>query len=212
MDIGKSLSQSFEILKNNIGLLIGATLVAGFLSGCTLGILAGPLFGGVYLICLKLLRGEKAEFGEIFAHFDKIVPCLIFAAIIIGLGIGLMIVNTILAFIPILGWLLMFLIWLALGVASPLIGLTFAIALCAMMEQNLDAVSALKYGFNKIKDDLVMNWVYSFVISLVAGAGVIACGIGLLVTMPIAYIGMAIAYLQLNGSAQAPPSDVAPSI
>ena len=65
MDIGKSIQQSLDLYLKNFGTLFVAGLVATLLSGATLGILAGPLFGGFIILCLKLLKGEIKEKSEV---------------------------------------------------------------------------------------------------------------------------------------------------
>lgn len=77
MDIGNNIQKSFALYLKNFGVLFLACLIAGIIAAVTFGILAGPLVGGVLVLCLKLLRGEKGELNEIFAHFDQFVPTLI---------------------------------------------------------------------------------------------------------------------------------------
>ena len=94
MDIGKGVQRSLDVYFKNFVLLFLATLAVGavfiipalgMLAGPAVGfvlyiataVAIGPLGGGLIVLVLKLLRGEKAEFNEIFAHFDKFVPTLL---------------------------------------------------------------------------------------------------------------------------------------
>jgi uncharacterized membrane protein len=77
--IGQCLCQSWQLLTGNFGLLFGATAVAwAIIAGCQfiplagsilVGLLEGVLYGGVYLIFLRRIRGEPASVGEAFAGF-----------------------------------------------------------------------------------------------------------------------------------------------
>lgn len=189
MDIGKGFSQSFEVYKNNIGTLIVAALVACILSACF--IIAGPLMAGFLMLCSKLNRGEKAEIGEIFAYFDKLVPTLVLMLIIF-------IPLVIIAIIPILGAL-------ALIVLGPAAFMVYTFGLLAIIQENLAPVDALKKGIALLQTNMVNNWVYALVMSIVSGI----CGF---ITMPIGSTGMVLAYEELNGTSATPSSNVTPTV
>jgi len=77
--VGQCLGQSWRLLSANFGLLFGASAVAWAISvGCQLIPLAGGfinlliqgvLYGGVYLIFLRRIRGQPAAIGDVFAGF-----------------------------------------------------------------------------------------------------------------------------------------------
>ena len=199
MDIGKGISQSFDLYRKNVGVLLAAGFLTMIISCVTIGILAGPLFGGLLILCRKLLKGEKAEIGEIFAHFDKFVPALLLTLIIF-------VPTMIVACIPFLGALVMFF-------AGPIINLVYSFGLIMIIEKNKTFMDALRDSFELIKPNVVMNWVYAFVINILGSIGVILVGIGIILTLPISPLGLCIAYNDLtNSSSQVPPANVAPGI
>ena len=182
MDIGKSIQQSLDLYMKNFGTLFVAGLVATLLAAVTLGILAGPLFGGFIVLCLKLLRGEKGEFNEIFAHFDKFGPTFIVFL--------LYLVFAIVCMIPVLGML----VALVLG---PVVAFVFIFAITLIIQKDMQPMDAVKQGLELFKPNAVMNWVYVLVFGILGGIGAIACGIGVILTLPFTYVGLALAYQEL---------------
>lgn len=184
MDIGKSIQKSLDLYFKNFGPLFLAGLIAGLLSSITFGILAGPLMAGFVVLCLKYIRGGKGDFNEIFA-FNKFVPTLLALLIVF-------IPYMILSFIPVVNILV--------GLLGPFVSLLVVCALALVMEKDAQPMDAVKQAFELIKgsNNLPMIWVYCFVMGILSGIGIIACGIGILATMPIGTIGMAMLYEELS--------------
>ena len=92
VDIGKCVSRSWELMTKNFWLVVATTAVAGIAEGVVsaipyLGILAGPAFmgilhGGLCLMFLKLVRGQKADFSDAFAGFSVAFAPLALAGVI----------------------------------------------------------------------------------------------------------------------------------
>jgi hypothetical protein len=191
MDLGGNLSKSFNILfKENLVTLLVTTLLAMIISGATFGILAGPMIAGMMALCSKILKGEKGEIDELFKHFDKLVPSLIFMLILVAVYIVLFIIML----IPILG----FLIYIA---AMPIIAFIAFFGIGAIVDKNAAPVDAFKTALDAFLKDPVMNWVYVLVFGICSGIGAIACGIGAIVTAPLMYLGMTMAYNELTAKA-----------
>ncbi|MEI5675372.1 MULTISPECIES: hypothetical protein [unclassified Nocardioides] len=81
-------------------------------------------------------------------------------------------------------------------------GIAFAIAtsysLYFVIDKGLAPVDAIKASINLVKDNLGNALVWAIVGYLVAGAGAIACGVGVLVTYPLVLIGTAYTYKMLT--------------
>ncbi|HEX2954976.1 MAG TPA: hypothetical protein VHR47_13480 [Bacillota bacterium] len=190
MDIGKGLSQSFDIFKENAGALIVAALVALIVS-CACFIIAGPVMAGFLVFCIKTMRGEKAEIGELFAHFDVFVPTLLLF-LMIGVPLG------ILALIPLLNILIL----LILG---PVAFMVSSFGILSIVQENLSPVDAIKKGLALFQKNTVNNWLYGLVMYIISG-------ICAFITMPIGNIGMILAYQELNGTDATPSSNVTPTV
>ena len=89
-------------MKDNLGLLFGATFLIWLtnlvvrliplIGGIVHLLLTGVLFGGLYLIFLKRIRGQSATVGEVFAGFSLNFAQLMLVGLVSGMltGIGFM--------------------------------------------------------------------------------------------------------------------------
>ena len=103
VEIGTTLERGWNLFKNNVGSVIGATLLAGlvFIAGyaVTAGAAAvipamnflnvfiqplfiGPLTGGLLWYFLRLARGESATIGDVFAGFSQCFLQLFLATLV----------------------------------------------------------------------------------------------------------------------------------
>jgi hypothetical protein len=79
------LGRSWDLLLKNFWLLVGAVFVVRLLSHGTLWLISGVLDGGLFVLFLKLIRHEKAEFGDAFSGFSDLFLQLFLAGLISGL-------------------------------------------------------------------------------------------------------------------------------
>ncbi len=99
LDIGQCFRRGWRSLVENPGLFFGAAgllvvvrLALGlipFLGGIANWILYGALYGGLYLIFLKRLRGQPTGLGELFAGFSQNFSQLMLAGIVSQLLIAI---------------------------------------------------------------------------------------------------------------------------
>ncbi len=72
LDIGLALKQATRLFVKDLAPLIIAALVAGVLGVLTLGILAGPLFAGLYGMVIGRVRdGRQPEVSDVFDGLDR---------------------------------------------------------------------------------------------------------------------------------------------
>ncbi|HBE78117.1 MAG TPA: hypothetical protein DDW65_10110 [Firmicutes bacterium] len=184
MDVGKALQKTIDLYLKNFGMFFLAGLMVAIVSIVTIGILAGPLIGGFIILILKIERGEQAPINEIFTHFDKFIPTLL-------IGIICIIVPMIIGMIPIIG--------LIFGIiAGPVISIIYAIAIAQTVDKGVEPIEALKKGYQGFMQEPVINWLYGLIIGVMSSIGAIACGFGIVFTLPLGTIGMAIAYQELS--------------
>ncbi|MBP6508075.1 MAG: DUF4339 domain-containing protein, partial [Opitutaceae bacterium] len=105
LNIGNCLERSWNLLKANFWPLVGATFVLVVVAGIAgsipfLGLLSsllltGVFYGGLYLYYLKTIRGQPAEFGDVFSGFSlAFVPLMLatlVSTVLTGLGCVLLI-------------------------------------------------------------------------------------------------------------------------
>lgn len=215
IDIGSCIKRGWSLVSANFGLTAGGTalvilaLQAGGiipLLGILIAmILQGPLMGGLNLLFLKLIRGEKAGIGDAFSGFSKrfwplcgtfvlmalliyvwFIPPII-AAIVLdsGRGAGGAAAMPGPAFWVLLGLGMLGVMWLA-------IGFIFALPLCADLE--LGPVGALRTSFRVVSKHWFAVFGLTFVAGLISMLGLIACFIGVFLTLPIFYAASMYAY------------------
>ena len=187
MDIQQNLRRIFELYFKNFLVLFISTLLTLILSCLSLGILAGPLLGGLILICLKLLRGEETDFKEIFSHFDQFLPTLIIT-ILSGLVSFLI---SIIGAIPIVGWVF------SLAV-SPALFLVSLMAIAFVVDENLNLREAINKSVKSFLTDPPMVWIYSLILGILSSLGAFLFIVPVVLTAPLGVIGAALAYQVLS--------------
>jgi len=105
LDIGLAFKQAARLFVKDLAPILIAALIAGALSVLTLGILAGPLFAGLYGMVIGRVRdGRQPEVGDVFSGLDRFWSYL-GAALVLVVLVGL-------ASITIVGGFLLATIWL----------------------------------------------------------------------------------------------------
>jgi len=193
--VGTTFNRGLEIYKKNFVPLLLATLLAVVVGGISCGICTAPLLCGVYAMILAAMRDGNATLkaGDVFKGFQKFVPAFVSCLV---LAVIYQIVCTVLLIIPILGWIAV--IILALAVFPAIV----AWAQLLVADQNASVGEAIMVPIKLLRDKRFWSIVLvAFVASLVGGLGAIACGIGLFVTLPFAFCMIAAAYEEAYGAA-----------
>jgi hypothetical protein len=168
-DIGKCISAGISGLKKNPVTHIATTLLVGIVGGVSAGLLTGPMVVG-YMRMIKLEdEGGKPEIADVFKGFDDFVPALLavlLSSIVVSIGFML-------CFIP--GLLVMALV-------------PTAAYLVATGEK--DGINAIRRAFDALKANLMGAFFCALVLGIIGSVGAILCGVGMLLTLPITFIGM----------------------
>jgi uncharacterized membrane protein len=168
-EIGTCVSAGIAGLKKNFVLHVVTTLAILVVGGFSFGLLYGPMIAG-YMRMIKVEEeGGTPQIGDVFKGFDDFVPAFL-AAFLGGIAVS---IGTMLCIIP--GLLIM---------ALPIT----ATYLVAFGEK--DGINALKRAFELVKANLIPSALCALVLGIVGSLGAILCGIGILLTLPIAFIGM----------------------
>lgn len=156
--------------------------------------------GGIYRMAINQVRGRAISIGDLFSGAD-VYPALLIASLLMNIAIA---IGFMLCIIPglLLAGCLMFTI--------PLI-----------VDKRQSAVDAMTLSFNTLKSQAFSALGFALVVGLVLIAGFLACGLGVLVTMPIALVAVTLLYRDFfpgNEAAQpgtfgyaAPPPPIPPA-
>ena len=167
-DIGTCISAGINGLKKNAVTHIVTTLLVGIIGGVSAGLLTGPMMVGYMRMIKAEDEGATPEIADVFKGFDDFVPALLavlLSSIIVSVGFMLCVLP---------GLLIMALV-------------PTAAYLVAVGEK--DGVNAIKRAFEAVKANLGGAFFCALVLGIVGSLGSIACGIGVIITLPITFIG-----------------------
>ena len=198
VDIGGWISEAFELYKANFALLCVSTLAAALLGGFTCGVLAGPLWAGLTLILLRVLRKSEPvpQLGDVFKGFEFFLQALL---LVVVLGVALMVAS----FVPFVG-----------QVAGLLLFPLVMFAMCLVVDRKMEFWPAIMASVEKAKGEYLSLLVLWLLSSLISSAGTILCGVGVILTAPFSSIVCVVAYRHLfeDAAAEAVPVLEAPAV
>jgi len=188
---GEWINAGFTLYRENFVVLVLASLIATILSAVTLGILSGPMFAGLIIITLACLdkKEPKAEIGDIFKGFEYFLDSFLFVIIWGAISIA---ITLLLNLIPCAGQIISMFVSIIISTI-----VMFGIFLIVDRKMNfwpasLASINLVKTNFFPFAGLLIVAGVLGYI-------GVLACGIGLIITMPIGACIIAVAYRDLFG-------------
>jgi hypothetical protein len=190
ISLGDWLSYGWRIYSENWFIMSVATALTFGIGIGTLGILAGPMMMGLYRMTFKTMKGERPEIGDLFNWDGKFLQAflafIIYAAIygsIQGLGGRSGALSTILSF-----------------VLGPFLTMLITFTFPMLLERRNDIAATINEIGKKIfTKDALMWWIVGLVFGLIGWSGLLACGIGILVTVPWIVSASAVAYSNIWG-------------
>lgn len=198
LDLGACLGRAWEILKADFWGVIGAMLALLVVNGGLAVLSLIPFIGAILALLLGAplalsaatwfvarARGGRPGIEVLFSGFSRFGEVL---ALYLVSGI-LILVGLVLCILP---GLYLALAWAA---ALPLLADRRG-GFWECLEISRQALTA-HFGW------LLLFWI---VTALVAASGVLLCGVGLLVTAPLAYLAYAVAYVRLFDGGETPPA------
>jgi hypothetical protein len=191
IDIGRAVSRGWELVRDNLALLVGATalgwLVAvGLAVVPVLGWIVGfVMLGGLDYVFLRRIRGEAVELGDVFVGFNEAFLHLAMAGLVKSV-------------LTSFGFMLCILpgIYLAVG---------YLFALPLVIDKKMEFWPAMEVSRRVVHQHWWSIFALVIVVSLIVVAGVLACGVGALVAIPIASAALMYVYEDLFGAEPQPP-------
>ena len=189
---GQWIDEGFKIYKANFATLVLAALILVALSSVTMMILLPPLTAGFILLTLRIIDGESPPPGPgtVFSGFSVFINALVFMLIwFVVMSLGSML----------LGWF---------PIIGPVASLFFCYALETLLVFALFLIADRQMGFweaSTLSMDVVKTNFWSFfgltvVASVIGGIGSLAFVIGVVLTLPIGFCIIAVAYRAVLGT------------
>ncbi len=188
VDVSGYVRQAREIFREHVGEFVGFTLIVFVVSALSsafsslgsilFSAVSAPLYAGYSIVVFKLLSGQEIEFSDFFRGFNYFLP--LFLA---GLAIGLLVtVGLVLLILP--G------IYLAVG---------YSFALFLVVDCRMDFWQAMETSRKIVaKRWFLILWA-GVVLACVNLLGLLALGVGLLVSVPVSACAAAVAYREIVG-------------
>jgi len=230
VDIGQYFNQAWDLFRTNAGPILGATVLVylamfavnliPYASFVLSLVLSGPLIGGLWLFYIKCAQGQNPPVGDAFGGFGPpfvhlmLVHAIstVFAIIcmlpgmVLGVAAGLLKgmsdqgsgVNALSGAL-----LVLFVVLMVVGAVAYVY-----IATCWFFAMPLVAHKGLSFwpAMNLSRRVVNRHWWGTFGLALAAGllavAGALACGVGILLTGPIAMAMVTYHYLKVFGDLQ----------
>lgn len=189
LDIGKMISEAWEVFKSRPWVWVGGSFL---LLAISIGIeavpvfgqiagffLLGPLWAGTTMVALAQMRGQPTDVGTFFQGFGPFFWRLAAVGMIYQLGIALGLVLLVVPGIYLLT------VWM------------YSWAL--ITDKGLPPTDALTLSWRMVQKRFLQNLLLAAVeIGLLLG-GAVCLGVGLLVTVPLLAILHSVAYLEIFG-------------
>ena len=209
----------YFLVEGAIGALSSIPIVGAVFSIANF-ICSGPLMGGVFYLFIRVNRGERPEVGEIFSGFRRAFGQLFLGVLVTGLLVGLCLVPAlvvlIVAAVPQIGQLqhlqnggtpdpatlaaLKSVFFATLPVAlvcalpATYLSVCWKFTLPLIVDKQMDFGAAMKASWKMVNKHWWQVFGLVILISLVNVAGLCACCVGLLFTIPIGFAALMIAY------------------
>ncbi len=137
-----------------------------------------PVMAGIFIICMKKLKGHPVEFGDAFSAFGKT---------------GKLLLTSILMNIMIMiGFLLLIIPGIYLGIA-------YMMAIPLVVDRDMSPWDAMETSRKAIAKHWFKFFLFMLVMSLILAISMIPLGLGLIWTVPMMAVGFAVMYRETFG-------------
>jgi len=215
IDIGSCFSRGWELVKSNFWLCVGAFVVV---YGCLVGsslipcagavlptIIQGPLMGGMYVLFLKLIRGQEAKVGDAFSGFSKAFLQLFLVGLVSALLTGLCLIPGLVTIVAVSQFganipplLIGFLFLLGL-VPAVYLSICWIFSMQLVVDKGMNFWAAMELSRKVVNLHWVRVFLFLIVCGLVAMLGLVGLCLGFLVTAPLALAAFVYAYEDIFG-------------
>ncbi len=190
LNIGDYMSKAWDDISKDWG----TTLITGLLFYIA-SIIAPWMMSGLFIGKYEQrTQNKKMDLGSLFRGFDHGMPILMYLLISIAIIMVLFMVPYVVGLVMIgmaqqsgiFALIGVFFIFLAL-ISIILFSTLFFFAVPFITFGGMDAWPAMKASMDIIKNNFFTTFLYMFVAGIVSGLGLLLCGFGILITIPLVY-------------------------
>ncbi len=194
---GDWIQRGFDLYKSNFMVLAPAGLLAMVVAMVSFGILAGPLMAGLIMITLALHDKTQPapQIGDVFKGFSLFLPTFLYC---LGLSVVMFVGLFILGLIPCLGQVAGILFVYGLNAVV-------MFTLFNIVDKKMELMPAVQASIEVVKSNFWPFLGFSLVAAILGSLGVLACGIGAGLTMPLYLCIVGVAYRDLASAPVPPP-------
>jgi uncharacterized membrane protein len=200
IDIGRAVSRGWELVMANAPVLIGGAVLSWAISlglGLIprLGWLFGPVIGwvlhaGLSYMYIRRIRGEDVQVGDLFAGFNIALANIVLTGLFVT---ALTAVGVLLCLLP--------------GVY---LAVCYIFALPLAIDKRLDFWPAMEVSRRVVHDQWLSMFLFLLVLFFIVCVGALACGVGLIVAVPVVMASLMFVYEDLFGPRAATQTITAP--
>jgi len=175
---GRWISAGWDLIKGDWMAFVLMTLVFLVLINCVPIVLQGTLTAGFHIACIRKLMSVKTEVGDLFKAFNR------FGA-------------TLLAFLVIS--VFTFLASLLCLIPGLIVAAMYQFTYLFIVDKKMDFWPAMQASHELVKKDYFGFTLFLLALILINIGGALLCFVGLLITMPLLYAAITVAYRDLVG-------------
>jgi uncharacterized membrane protein len=182
------VQKGWEMFREHIGEFIGFTLIIfaasivsskmSLFGSLLFSSLAAPLYAGYCIAAFRILTGKPFQFSDFFGGFNYFLPLFLAglaSGIIVSVGIALLILPG---------------IYLAIG---------YMLTTFLVIDYRMEFWQAMETSRKIVTKNWFAFFVFALLLFLINLLGIIALGVGLLVSAPVTACAAAIAYKEIVG-------------
>jgi hypothetical protein len=179
VNIGSCLGRAWDLLKADFWPIVGASALILIILG-SVGLIAGPLVGGLLSYHLKKIRRQPALVGDAFAGFSSMFLPLFLGGLVVGVLVSVG--------------------FLACVIPGIYLAVAWQLTLPLIIDKKLGFWDAMEVSRKVVTGHWWGMLLFLIVCWLINLCGVLLCGIGMFLTWPLTMLATAFLYEDLFGN------------
>jgi len=175
---GRWISAGWDLIKGDWMPFVLMAVVFLVVTGCIPLVLNGPLMAGFHIACIRKLMSGRTEVGDLFKAFNRFGATLL-ACLVISVFTFL---ASLLCLIP-----------------GLVVYAMYQFAYLFIVDKKMDFWPAMQASHELVKKDYFGFTLFLVTLILINLGGFLLCFVGLLITMPLSYAAITVAYRDLVG-------------